>query len=277
MTCQELKTAVVEWMGGEVGCERVEAPAPVAPSRERNGDRFILTLPLLKPNGDAIELGVERRNDRWRISDLGDTHAALFLCGADFETVAGGEFRQIQANYKISEQNQELFVESLDPEPVESVFEFAHAMQSMLALQVVVAPKEPKRDFPAIVGKYFADRKVSYEKPPEYMEGKTGKWKLHFVLNHARQETLIRALSASSKSDAKKLSELAVYEIRDIREGHPSSPLSVAVIADDEGTRDSHWRTDVLRMFQLNEIPFLTFLGDRTRLDELATRHALPQ
>jgi hypothetical protein len=273
MTCQDLKAAVVQWMGNEVGCESVDSAVPTTLGRERKVVRFILKLPLLKPNGDAIDLGVEQLNDRWRISDLGDTYAALFLSGVDFETVAGGEFRQIKANYRISEKDQELFVESPDAEPVEAIFEFAHAVQSMLALQLTVAPKEPKRDFPAIVAKFFSDQNVSFEIPSEYIDGKTGKWKLHFVLNHARQETFVRALSAHSKSDAKTLSELAVYEIRDIKEAR-QLPLSVAVIADDEGSRESHWQTDVLRLFQLNDIPLHAFLRDRAELKELASRHA---
>src|SRR5580704_3599672 len=104
MTCHELKTTLVSWMNEEVECE------------DRGKDRFVLTLPLLKPNGDSIDLGVERLSDRWRISDMGETRATLFLSGVDLTGIRGIEFKEIKQGFKIVESGRELLVESAIPE-----------------------------------------------------------------------------------------------------------------------------------------------------------------
>ena len=83
MTSQQLKSTLVEWMNPELECE------------DRGEDRFVVTLPLLKPNGDSIDLGLERLNDRWRISDLGETRATLFLGGIDLAGNRDVEFKLI--------------------------------------------------------------------------------------------------------------------------------------------------------------------------------------
>lgn len=129
MTCHDLKTTLSSWMHEELECE------------DRGKDRFVLTLPLLKPNGDSIDLGVERLSDRWRISDMGNTHATLFLSGVDLTGVRGVEFKEIKQSFKIVESGRELFVESAPSQVGGAVFEFVHAIQSILSLQLTVAPR----------------------------------------------------------------------------------------------------------------------------------------
>lgn len=72
MNCEELKASVLRWIGQEIQC------------RSNGRDSLIATLPLLKPNGDAIEIGINAvGSDRWRLSDLGDTYGILYLAGVD--------------------------------------------------------------------------------------------------------------------------------------------------------------------------------------------------
>ena len=175
MTCDELKSSIIEWVSHETECT------------SRHGeDSFVLTLPLLKPNGDAIELGFERsEGQRWRISDLGETYSTLFLDGVDLyeEYVRAEELRQIKELHRIAEREQELFIETLADDLAPAVFDFVHAIQSFLSLQLTVVAKPPKRDFDTAVTKFLADQRASFEIPAENIEGKTGRWKFNFVLN----------------------------------------------------------------------------------------------
>jgi hypothetical protein len=262
MDCDELKASVVGWMGREIECV-LTGP-----------DSLTAILPLLKPNGDAIEIGIAPAGDgRWRLSDLGETYAALFLSGVELndEYVRAEEFRQILLAHRIGDDQQELSVEAPPDQMIERMFEFVHAIQSVLALQFTVKPKHLSRDFPSVVAKFLAEHNTSFEIPPEPIEGKSGKWKFNFVLNHVRQETLVKALSATSRAGAMRSAEETVFEINDVRAVRDAGAL---VIADDEGPRQSFWHPQVLRIFGEYKVPVYSFVSNRQELTQFALSYA---
>src|SRR5579872_3718823 len=100
MTCSDLKGTLVSWIDKELECE------------DRGKDRFVLALPLLQPNGDSIDLGIERLSDRWRISDMGNTRSTLFLNGVDLGGFRATEFKDIKQSFRLVENGRELVIES---------------------------------------------------------------------------------------------------------------------------------------------------------------------
>lgn len=262
MDCEELKSLVTRWLGQEIECHST------------GGDCLTATFPLLKPNGDPIEIGIESiEGHRWKLSDLGDTYSTLYLAGVDLyeEYVRAEEFRQIIAAHRINDSEQELFVESSSGELVDSIFDFVHAIQSMLALQLTVRPKQSPRDFPSIVAKFLAEQHASFELPAEHIEGKTGSWKFNFVLNQVREETLVKALTAISKSQALKLAEESVFEIQDVKAIRDTKAI---VIADDEKHRRTYWQPQVMRVFEGYDVPIYPFKASRQDLTELVHRYS---
>ena len=143
----------------------------------------------------------------------------------------------------------------------------------MLALQLTVRPKQAKRDFPSIVAKFLAEQRTSFE-VAEGIDGKTGRWKFQFILNHVKQETLVKALTVTSKSQALRYAEESVFEIRDVKEVRETDAV---VIADDEGYRREYWQPSVLRIFSGYEIPLFSFQGDRDKLTQLALKYRLKE
>jgi hypothetical protein len=260
MDCEELKSSVLRWIGREIECH------------SDGEDSLIATLPLLKPNGDAIEIGIRSIGSHaFRLSDLGDTYATLYLAGVDLleEYVRGDEFKQVVIAHKILDRNKELSIEAHKEDLVETLFDFVHAIQSMLALQLTVKPTQEARDFSAIVAKFLAECGASFE-IPERVTGKTGRWKFNFVLNHVREATLIKALTATSKGQALRSAEQSMFEIRDVKE---IKDTEAVVIADDEGHRQEYWNEAALRIFEGYNVPIFAFRGQRRELTALALRY----
>jgi len=249
-------------MGQEIECH------------SNGNDSLVATLPLLKPNGDSIEIGIQRLDaNRWRLSDLGDTYATLYLAGVDLleEYVRGEEFRQVAVAHNIRDFEKELTVEATSDLLIEHLFDFVHALQSMLALQLTVKPQQDRRNFAALVAKFFAERSASFE-IPDRIAGKTGRWKFNFVLNHVREETLVKTLTAVSKGQAIKSAEQTVFEIQDVKEIKKAEAI---VIADDEGYRKEYWGTPALRIFEGYGIPVFPFEGRRRELSDLAAKYSV--
>lgn len=262
MNCEDLKSLVVRWMSREIEC------------RSTGEDCLVATLPILKPNGDAIEIGIEPSGSGlWKVSDLGETYAALYLAGVELndEYVRAEEFRQIVDAYRLVDDQRELFIEVPSDELVERMFELVHSVQSILALQFTVKPKQPNRDFASVVAKFLSEHHAIYEIPPGPIDGKSGKWKFNFILNHVRKETLVRAVSATSKMQALRAAEQSVFEIRDVQAVRDAGAV---VIADDEGSRRSFWNPQVLRIFGEYNVPVFPFEGNRAGLAQLAISYA---
>jgi len=261
MDCEQLKSSVLRWFGREIECHTSER------------DALIATLPILKPNGDPIEIGVEPiGKQQWRLSDLGDTYSTLYLAGVDLpeEYVRGQEFRQIIEAHRIQDDQRELSVETSASELIDTMFDFVHAIQSMLALQLTVRHEQPSRDFASIVAKFLAEQHVSFE-VPTHIDGKTGRWKFNFVLNHVREETLIKTLSVGNRTQAMRRAEESVFEIRDV-EGLRGM-VNAAVICDDEGDREALWGPPVSRIFDGYNVPVYPFFGNREKLIQLARKY----
>lgn len=258
MNCEELRLSVLDWVGREIDCHT-------------SGDgALVATLPIFKPNGDAIEVGIEPTDQgRWKLSDLGETHATLYLAGVELhdEYVRAEEFRRVLSAHSISEAEQELSVEVSSNELIDGMFDFMHAIQSMLALQFTIRPQQLGRDFPSVVAKFFAENHASFEIPEAPIEGKSGKWHFNFILNHVKEETLVKALTARSKPQALKSAKDSVFEIGDVRAIRNARAV---VIADDEGQRHSFWQPQVMRVFGEYEVPVYSFLANRDDLLQLA-------
>lgn len=261
MNCEELRASVVRWFGNEIQC-RASGP-----------DALIATLPILKPDGDPIEIGIEPTGGQWRLSDLGETYSTLYLAGVELyeEYVRAEEFRQIVAAHKLADEDNELSTVAKQDELIDRMFDFVQAIQSMLALQMTVKPKLEKRDFPSLVAKFFAEQRTSFDVPSENIQGKTGRWKFNFVLNHVGKETLVKALTATSAGAALRSAEQNVFEIRDVQEVRE---VAAVVITDDEGYREHHWKPHVLAIFRGYEIPIYPFQRGRQGLLKLAADYA---
>lgn len=263
MTCEEFTSSVQRWLGSEIEC------------RSTIDDGLIATLPLLKPDGDFIEVGLEPlTGGRWRICDLGETHATLFLAGVTLADPYSrtGEFEEIKRAFGISEDGDRLYVDTGDSESlVESIFSFVHGVQSALALQFTIKFSSPSRDFTAVVNNFLAKHQTSYTIPTESISGKSGSWKFQFILNHGRPETLIKTVTAGSRSKAMALAKQTVFEIRDVIEVRPSS--DVVVITDDEGEREGHWGSKQMNVFDAYGVKVYPFIRRQNDLLELASRY----
>src|SRR5260370_6146534 len=99
MNCDELKTSILGWFGSEIECQ---------PSGNAS---LVATFPLLRVNGDAIEIGIEDTgNGRLRLSDLGETHSSFYLARLDFyqHYVLADDFKQIVSTHRIRDRQEEL-------------------------------------------------------------------------------------------------------------------------------------------------------------------------
>jgi hypothetical protein len=263
MECEELKSSIIRWFGGEIDC------------RQDNLGLLTAVLPVFQPNGDAIEVGIEPlASDKWRISDLGIVHETLYLSGIDLteESERTDEFQQIITDYGTTDTGSEIVL-TASGNLAESVFDFIAALQSALALQFTIKPKLPARDFASIVAKFLAEQRTSFTIPSQPIDGKTGKWRFNFSLNEIADETLIKALTATTPAAAMIVSKQSVFEIRDVRELQPKRQF-VAVI-DDEDERESLWKNRVTRVFDGYDIPVIPFMAGRDRLIELARHYGL--
>jgi Domain of unknown function DUF1828 len=263
MNCEELKSQVNRWFDQELEC-RAE------------GTALTLALPLLKPDGDALEIGIEPSgDDQWILSDLGDIHAHFYLAGIDLfeDSSRADEYRQIVNESRITERENELLLETSSSQLAPLIFEFAHALQSIFALQFTTKLQSLSRDFPSIVAKFLAEQHTSFEIPSDKIPGKTGEWKFNFILNHSNPRTLVRALSIPKATEALRTAKQTVFEINDIR-GLALQNEDIVVIADDEGERANFWRPHIIRLFDGYQIPIIPFEAKREELLDLARTHA---
>lgn len=262
MTCEDLKSLVLKWLDRGIECTAT-GPGSLA-----------AVLPILAPNGDAIEIGITSAEDgRWRISDMGETYASLFLAGVELsdEYVRAEEFKQIIRSYQIADNQQELSVEASQEDLVDRMFDLAHAMQAALALQLTLRPSQPASDFPSVVAKFLAEHRASFEIPPEPIEGKSGRWNFNFVLNHVRKETLVKTLSANSQASAMRSAERSIFEINDVRAMRETDAI---VITDDEGDKRVVWKPRVFRIFREYQVPVYSFHSNQQELVQLAETYS---
>lgn len=263
MNCEELKSQVIRWLGQELECRA-------------DGSTLTAVLPLLKPDGDSLEIGIEPvGTDLWRLSDLGDVHAHFYLANVDIfeDSSRGDEFRQIVKAANISESDKELQLTVASARLPASLFEFAHALQSIFSLQFATKLQSLARDFPSIVARFLAEQRTSFEIPSDNIPGLTGSWKFNFILNHVKTETLVKAISIPKPADAMRTAKQTIFEINDVRQIRPSDS-SFVVIADDEGPRSQFWKESVMRVFAGYHVPVIPFEGERDRLISLARSYS---
>lgn len=262
MNCEELKAQISGWFNQELQCHA-------------NGNTFSLALPLQKPDGDFLEIGLESLGSgRWRITDFGDTQAHFYLAGIDLsETSRGDEFRQIIQDFKINNAEQELSMETSADQLSAALFDFTHVLQSILALQFTVRPQLVSRDFQAIVARFFFERRVLPEMPATPFPGKSGNWKFNFILNRVKSPTLVKTLSAQKSGSPMTLAERSVFEINDLHAGGNQTPA--VVVLDDEGERAKGWTPRVLRVFDEYGIRYFPFEAKQRDLENLAKEYAV--
>jgi hypothetical protein len=265
MNCNELKSTILQWFGSEIECHS-------------NGDEsLVATFPVLRLNGDAIEIGISRsESGGWHLSDLGETHSMFFLADLDFhdDYARAEELNQIIVSHRLKNVNQEISADVSSDDLGDSVFDFLHALQSMSGLQFTAKPRKETRDFNTLVAIFFAEHGASIEIPTEPIEGIAGKWKFDFSLNHVRKGTLLKTISTVGKNLVTPLAERATFEIGDVKKFTPDS--SAVVIGDDHGKeREALWRSDVLRIFREYDVPFFAFERDNDALVQLAERYSI--
>jgi hypothetical protein len=266
MNCEELKGSLLGWFGSEIECQS-----------SANGS-LIATLPLLRVNGDAIEIGVSPLPEgRWRMSDLGQTHEMFFLADLDLreDYVRAEEFNQIIISHGLKDAEQEISSEIAAEQLADQIFDFAHALQAISGLQFTAKPRTVARDFNTVVALFFAEQRASIEIPSEPIPGLGGSWKFDFALNHVSRETLVKTISTVGKNLIVTLAEKATFEIGDVKKLRDSDAV---VIGDDYGKeRQSLWRPDVLRLFKEYQVPFYAFEHDNDALTELAQKYSIKE
>jgi hypothetical protein len=264
MNCEDLKLSVIEWFGSEIECRSSEDGSLVA------------AFPVLRLNGDAIEVGISPVGEnRWRLSDLGETHSMFFLADLDFhdDYVRAEEFNQIVIAHRLEDIDQEISAEATGDELAVRIFDFLHALQSMSGLQFTAKPRKEHRDFNTIVAMFFAEHRASIEIPTDPIEGISGKWKFDFSLNQVAKETLLKTISTVGRNQVVPLTERATFEIGDVRKLR--SDATAVVIGDDHGKeRETLWRPDVLRIFKEYGVPFYAFEHDNDDLVQLAQKYS---
>ncbi len=261
MECAELKSTIVEWFGKQLECHG-------------NADSFTAILPLLQPNGDSMELGVTVLGEsRWRVSDLGHTHEMLYLGGVDLdeESDRSDQFQRLMTNHGLTDRDNELSRVLSGNDLLGDLFDFVSAIQSMLSLQFTLRTTQPSRDFASIVAKFFADHGAQFDIPGDPIEGLTGRWKFNFALNHVAPTTYVKALTATSTTQAMKGTEQSVFEIRDVRE--VKADWRSVVILDDEGEREPLWKPRMKRVFEGYSIPAIMYVSQREQLVSLAEQY----
>lgn len=265
MNCDELKTSILGWFGSEIECQ---------PSSDNS---LVATFPLLRLNGDAIEIGISPVGEnRWRLSDLGETHSTFFLADLGFhdDYVRSEELNQILVAHRLTDIDQEISTETTSEELADRVFDFLHALQSMSGLQYTAKPRKETRDFNTVVAMFFAQHGALIEIPPDPVEGRGGSWKFDFSLNHVKKETLLKTISTIGKNAITPLAERATFEIFDVQKLRPET--KAVVIGDDRGKdRETLWRPDVLRLFREYEVPFYAFVANNDSLVELAQQYSV--
>jgi hypothetical protein len=262
MLCQDIRSTLLGWFGDGLECH------------QRSSDSLVVVLPFTKPNGDAIELGVRSEKSSWFISDLGDTHESLYLAGIDIreESDRRDEFVSILSDHGITDVGNELsFISKKDL--AEDVFDFASAINSILALQLTISTKPPLRDFSSVVAKFLAEQKASFEIPVDKTPGKAGSWKFNFSLNHVHPETMVKTLTASNSTLAMKSAQTSVFEVSDVREIRKE--FSAVMILDDEGERRDLWKPHIMRIFDGYEVPAIPFNRGREQLMSLVEKYSL--
>jgi uncharacterized protein DUF1828 len=261
MECDELKSSIVNWFGNEIECHGT-------------ANSFTAVLPLLQPNGDSVELGITVLGEsEWRISDLGHTHETLYLGGIELseESDRSDQFERLVGNHGLTDRDNELSRVVSGGDFLADLFDFVSVLQSMLSLQFTVRTTQPTRDFAAIVAKFLAEQRAQFDIPPEPIEGLTGRWKFNFALNHVAPATYVKALTASSPSQAMTVTERSVFEIKDVQAIQQG--LRSVVIIDDEGEREPFWKPKMRRVFDGYSVPVIGYVAQREQLIRLAEQY----
>ena len=262
MECDQLKSTIVNWFGNEIECHG-------------SANSFTAVLPLLQPNGDSVELGITVLGEsEWRISDLGHTQEMLYLGGValDEESDRSEQFERIVGNHGLTDRDNELSLTVAGTDLLGDLFDFVSAIQSLLSLQFTVRTTVPTRDFVSIVAKFLAEQGAQFDIPSEPVEGLTGQWKFNFALNHVAYPTWVKALTASTTTQAMRATEQSVFEIRDVQAAKSDFWRSVVVL-DDEDDRQQLWKPRMKRVFDGYQIPTIAYVAQREQLVRLAEQY----
>jgi len=259
MDCEELKSSVLHWFDSELEC------------RPSEGGSVVATFPVLRVNGDAIDIGISPAgNGRSRLSDMGETHETFFLADLDFhdEYERAAEFKQIITAHELTDVDKEISIEVPNEELTDRIFDFLHALQSISGLQYTAKPRKVERQFNLIVAMFFAEQHAAITIPTEPVQGIGGSWKFDFALNHTN-ETLIKTISVTDYAMGP--SERAIFEINDVKNLRPET-LGVTIV-DDYKERATLWTPDMRRLFAEYKVPVYEFEANNDALVEFAQKH----
>lgn len=200
----------------------------------------LIATPLIRPDGDAIEILVEDRPDGGvLLSDGGATFAYLYLSGLALSRRLQDDARKISSRYGIVIDVNELVTEVTDRGQVGDAIH--NLVQAILNVAALIEKRRPylnlkfEEEVEALIigqGKsYYPDFQVRGDK------------ELHTVKFHVNSgaNLLVQPLSQPNATRARRLTERWYYYFNDIRNHSPE--WSFVAILDDRGAREGVWKT----------------------------------
>ena len=202
---------------------------------------YVLT-PFSRPDGEAVEVQVERRADGWvGISDMGDTMGYLYLNGLTLSRSTIESAHRICAGFAVTLDRNVLTVDAKS----RTVGDALHRLiQAILAVTDLVQLRRPMNrvQFNDEVESLIISSGVTYD--VDYsVAGQRQRHTVKFHVDSGRN-LLVHPVSAAKQSAAYSWAERLAYRFGDIKSG--SSHWRFAAVLDDRGHRAEAWLAPTL-------------------------------
>lgn len=210
-----------------------------------------LVTPWVNHWGDNLELEVEVVENGYLVSDRHETVDRLWLQGVEVEDSKEKALRaeELAESLGVQYKNAELLATCDKHDLAVTISAVA---QAALRVEGIINAVQPvvRRNFPEEVAGSFAVQKLPFDRNI-YYQGAVKRSRVNFVFRNGH-DTLVNALSATTKKNAETLAELNAFRFDDIREIHVDvMPLVVYDL------RDDVWTSGILNIMNAHDI--LTF------------------
>jgi hypothetical protein len=249
--CQGLVESYVTWVRERLAAEQIDGVCEI-------------TTPFLDRHNDRLQIFVERRGDRLRLTDDGYIIGDLESSGCVLDTPHRQEALQTVLNgFGVREEDGELIVEASErdfPKKKHSL------LQAMLAVNdmFVMARHKVSRLFLEDVSRFLEDHDVRYTPNIEFT-GRSGfVHRYDFVIprSKAQPERILRAINNPTRDAATSM----IFSWTDTRDTRPRDSTAWAVLNDAEREPNP----DVLSALSQYEITALPWSRREDYLEQLS-------
>lgn len=204
---------------------------------EDSADGCVIITPFMRPDGDFIEVVVERLSSgRLHLTDLGDTLGYLFVSGIPIGRRLQDDARRIGGRFGVSIATNELVMEADELGLGEALHSLIQASLSVASLIEKRRPYVNLR-FDEEVEAVIIGQGKSYD--PDYeVRGVVEPHRIKFHVNSGLN-LLIQPLSHASEQTAHESAMKWYYRFDDIQKG--DSLWSCIAVLDDRGDRQFAW------------------------------------